>query len=108
MHIESFTSEEQSALRECVASLRALPTYESPEFEAVFGYSKKEVEEVYAAFPGWDLYDEAASGHDASGDVLRNAFAWLLNGKEEERRAMYARLSFDVNRLPHLYEKLGT
>lgn len=106
MHIEDFTPEEQKALHECIASVKALPIYQSPEFEAIFGCSKKEIEDVYMAFPNWDLYDESAVVDDASGDVIRNAFAWLLNGDEEEKKAMYATLSFDVQILPHLYEKL--
>jgi hypothetical protein len=106
MHIEAFTPEEQKALRECVASVKALPIFESAEFEQIFGCSRQEVEEVLAAFPDWDLYDEAPCGYDASGDVLRNAFAWLLNGDEEEKKKMYACLSFDVGHLPELYAKL--
>jgi hypothetical protein len=106
MHIEAFTPYEQNALRECVAAVRALSIYNSPDFEEVFGNSKTEVESVYEVFPNWDFYDEAPNGYDASGDVIRNAFAWLLSGSEEERRAMYATLSFDLALLPNLYEKI--
>jgi len=108
MHIECFTLEEQKALRECVASVKALPIYQSQDFEAIFGCSKKDIEDVYAAFPNWDLYDESAVIDDASGDVVRNAFAWLLNGDEEEKKVMYSTLSFDVHMLLQLYEKLKT
>lgn len=80
--------------------------YDSPDLKAVFGYSKDEIEEVYAAFPNWNLYDEGATGEDASGNVLRNAFAWLLNGPEDQKKVMYAQLSFEHGLLPELYEKL--
>jgi hypothetical protein len=106
MHIEAFTPDEQKALRECVASVKALPIFQSAEFEQIFGCSREDVEEVLAAFPNWDLYDEEPYGYDASGDVLRNAFAWLLNGSEEEKKKMYACLSFDTCRLVEVYTKL--
>jgi hypothetical protein len=107
MDIDAFTPEEQNALLECIAALRNLSTYESPDFEASFGNSREEVEEFYAAFPNWDLYDEAASGYDPSGDVIRNAFAWLLNGPVEEKKAIYSTLSFDLKLLPHLHAKFN-
>jgi hypothetical protein len=106
MNPESFNSEEQNALRECVASLRALACYESADFEAIAGFTKDEAEAVYASFPNWDLYDEAADGYDASGLVIHNAFNWLMNGTEEEKRAMRSRLSFDEKLLALLYEKV--
>lgn len=106
MNPSTFSTAEQDALRECVAALRALPYYESSEFEAIFGNSKEEVEDVYAAFPDWDIYDEAAEGYDASGDIIRNALAWLMNGKEEEKKAMRAHLSIDSSALEGLYAKV--
>jgi hypothetical protein len=106
MHIEEFTQDEQKALRECVAALKVLPIYVSPEFELIFGNSKDEVEEVYNSFPNWDLYDEEAEGYDPSGDVLRNTLTWLLDGKDEMKKIMYSRLSFPLTQLPELYEKL--
>jgi hypothetical protein len=105
VNLDAFTPDEQNALRECVAALRALPIYASPDFEAVFGSSKREVEEVYAAFPEWDFYDESAIGHDASGDVVRNALAWLLNGSKEDKKLMHATLSFGADLLPQLHKK---
>ncbi len=106
MNIEAFNQNEQNALRECVIALKVLPIYTSPEFELVFGNFKKEVEEVYDSFPNWDLYDDRAEGYDVSGDVIRNALVWLLNGNEEEKKLMYSKLSFPISQLPELYEKL--
>ena len=105
MHIESFTPEEQKALYECVASIKALPIYDSPELEAIFCYSKADIEKVLQTFPDWDLYDEAIDFDDCSGDILRLAFGWLLNGSDKVKKAMYSRLSFDVSIIPYLYEK---
>jgi hypothetical protein len=106
MNIETFTQKERGALHECVAAIRASATYELPEFEKIFGSTKEEIEEVYATFPNWDLYDETPSGYDASGDVIRNTFALLLNDHEEEKKAILATLNFDLELIPHLYKKL--
>ena len=106
MNIEEFTQNEQKALRECVSAVKSLPIYDSSEFELIFGNSKAEIEEVYQSFPNWDLYDDEIEGYDPSGDVLRSAFAWLLNGNEEEKKLMYSKLSFPVAQLPELYDKL--
>ena len=106
MHIKTFTKDEQIALRECVGALRALPFYQSDSFEEIFGNSRDEVESVHSSFPDWDLYDEATTGYDPSGDVVRNALVWMLNGQEEERAAMSACVSFPLTLIPYLYEKI--
>ena len=105
MNPNIFSHEEQQQLFECVLSIKELPIYGSEEFEAIFGLSEHEVSAVLQAFPKWDLYDEDAEGVDHSQIVLHNAFAWLLDGREEDRIRMRSKLTFPESELDALYNK---
>jgi len=88
MNPDIFTPEESQALKRCITGISHLTVYCDPEFSEIFGLSKEGIKEVERNHPDWDLYDENESGCDDSGIAVRNAFAWVMNGTEEEKRIL--------------------
>lgn len=105
MNPDIFSLEEQKQLLECVAAIQELPIYRSSEFTSIFGLSQDEITMVLQAFPEWDLHDDAAEGVDHSLLVLNNAFAYLLNGTEEDKSRMKSKITFPHAQLDALYSK---
>ena len=105
MNPDIFSREEQKQLLECVASIEELPIYQSSEFESIFGLSQDEIAMVLQAFPKWDLHNEETEGVDHSWLAINNAFAWLMNGTEEDKNRMKVTITFPDVDLDPLYNK---
>jgi hypothetical protein len=106
MNPSTFSPEEQEVLRQCVSALKSLPVFKSGELESIFDISKDEIDEVLNTFPEWDLYDEEPNCYDGSGDLVRNAFAWLMNGSPEEKMMMRKEIICTDDLLQSTYEKV--
>ena len=107
MNPDIFTPEEEAALKRSVSGIRLLPIYDDPEFSEIFGLTKDELTEVEESFPNWDLYDEGATGFDDSGSAVKGAFAWIMNGKEEEKEMMRKHIGQNEEFIHALYSKVN-
>ena len=105
MNPDIFSSDEQKILRACLGAIKYLPIYRRDDFHEVFGLTKSELNEVEEKFPDWDFYDEGPRETDDSRIALGNAFAWIFDGTEKEKKILMKHISYDQSSIVHVYEK---
>ncbi|MDO6422305.1 hypothetical protein [Saccharophagus degradans] len=75
MNPDIYSNEEISSVQSLLKRFRAVIS----DNEELYGFSISDLDDVIDRFPGVDLFDEGSNDYDASGDVLNNMFAFLLD-----------------------------
>lgn len=75
MNPDIYSNEEISSVQSLLKRFRVVIS----DNEELYGFSISDLDDVIARFPDVDLFDEGPNDYDASGDVLNNMFAFLLD-----------------------------